>query len=110
MNKKLAINLGIIVVLLISAITIYLSNSQHHKSTELIISAAASLQDSLKEIQTDYEANHSGIKLTFNYGSSGTLQHQIEQGAPADLFLSAGSSQMNKLVNGGFIDAAQQTP
>ncbi|MBD3920613.1 molybdate ABC transporter substrate-binding protein [Paenibacillus sp. PR3] len=66
--------------------------------TELIISAAASLQDSLEEIAKLYESDHKDIDLTFNYGSSGTLQKQIEQGAPADLFFSAGAKQMDALV------------
>src|SRR5689334_18233115 len=60
------------------------------KKTELLISAAASLKDSLDVIEKQYEKAHPSINLTFNYGSSGTLQKQIEQGAPADLFYSAG--------------------
>ncbi|MCD9022134.1 molybdate ABC transporter substrate-binding protein [Cohnella silvisoli] len=66
--------------------------------TEILISAAASLKDSLDEIEKEYEKVHPDINLTFNYGSSGTLQKQIEQGAPADLFISAGKKQMDALV------------
>ncbi|AJY77677.1 molybdate ABC transporter substrate-binding protein [Paenibacillus beijingensis] len=73
------------------------------KQTELLVSAAASLKDSLDEIATVYEKAHPDIKLTFNYASSGTLQKQIEQGAPADLFFSAGKKQMDALVKQGFI-------
>jgi molybdenum ABC transporter, periplasmic molybdate-binding protein len=68
------------------------------RKTELIISAAASLKDSLDEIEKLYEQEHTDIDLTFNYGSSGTLQKQIEQGAPADMFFSAGAKQMDALV------------
>src|ERR1700721_1663818 len=57
--------------------------------TELTVSAAISLKDSLDEIGQKYEATHPGVRLTFNYGASGTLQRQIEQGAPVDLFFSA---------------------
>lgn len=64
---------------------------------ELTISAAASLQNSLTEIQKVYTQKYPGIKLTFNFGASGPLQQQIEQGAPADLFISAGKSQMDAL-------------
>ncbi len=77
--------------------------------TELIISAAVSLKDSLLAIQPAYEKSHPGIKLIFNFGSSGTLQQQIEQGAPADLFISAGVKQMKTLIDNGFIDAKDQT-
>ncbi|MFC5402594.1 molybdate ABC transporter substrate-binding protein [Cohnella soli] len=69
------------------------------KKTELLVSAAASLKDSLDAIEKQYEKTHPDIDLTFNYGSSGTLQKQIEQGAPADLFFSAGKKQMEALVD-----------
>ncbi|WP_213621474.1 molybdate ABC transporter substrate-binding protein [Paenibacillus sp. J22TS3] len=71
--------------------------------TEILISAAASLKDSLSEIEKNYEKEHPDINLTFNYGSSGTLQKQIEQGAPADLFFSAGKKQVDALVKEGLI-------
>lgn len=77
--------------------------------TELIISAAVSLKDSLLAIQPEFEKNEPGIKLVFNFGSSGTLQQQIEQGAPVDLFISAGAKQMKTLVDNGFINAKDQT-
>ncbi|SEO33748.1 molybdate transport system substrate-binding protein [Paenibacillus sp. OV219] len=68
------------------------------KKTELLVSAAASLKDSLAVIEKSYEASHPTIDLVFNLGASGTLQKQIEQGAPADLFISAGQKQMDALV------------
>ncbi|MHB8125441.1 MAG: molybdate ABC transporter substrate-binding protein [Desulfitobacteriaceae bacterium] len=64
---------------------------------ELMISAAASMTESLTEIQKDYAQKNPSIKLTLNFGGSGTLQKQIEQGAPADLFISAGKTQMDAL-------------
>ncbi|WP_322922481.1 molybdate ABC transporter substrate-binding protein [Paenibacillus campi] len=72
--------------------------SGNNQPVELTISAAASLTDSLTEIQALYAKKFPNVKLTFNFGASGTLQKQIEQGAPADLFLSAGSKQMQALV------------
>ncbi|MFC5651007.1 molybdate ABC transporter substrate-binding protein [Paenibacillus solisilvae] len=71
--------------------------------TEILVSAAASLKDSLNEIEKVFEKEHPNINLTFNYGSSGTLQKQIEQGAPSDLFFSAGKKQMDALVKQGLI-------
>jgi molybdate transport system substrate-binding protein len=71
--------------------------------TELLVSAAASLKDSLSEIEKLYEKEHPDINLLFNYGASGTLQKQIEQGAPADLFFSAGKKQVDALVKEGLI-------
>jgi molybdate transport system substrate-binding protein len=77
------------------------------KQVELTISAAASLTDALKEIQTNYESKNKHIKLNFNFGASGALQQQIEQGAPADLFLSAATKNMNTLLDKQLIDPAQ---
>ncbi|SHI20081.1 molybdate ABC transporter substrate-binding protein [Desulfosporosinus lacus] len=67
------------------------------ESTEIMVSAAASMKDSLTEIQKAYAEKTTGVKLTFVFGASGTLQQQIEQGAPVDLFISAGKTQMDAL-------------
>lgn len=75
---------------------------------QLTISAAASLTDSLQEIQTLYQQKHPNVTLTFNFAASGTLQKQIEQGAPADLFFSAGSKQMDALLSANLIDKAHE--
>ncbi|TGE38618.1 molybdate ABC transporter substrate-binding protein [Desulfosporosinus fructosivorans] len=65
--------------------------------TEIMVSAAASMKDSLTELQKEYTVKVPGVKITFVFGASGTLQQQIEQGAPADLFISAGKTQMDAL-------------
>jgi molybdate transport system substrate-binding protein len=70
---------------------------------ELNVSAAASLTDVMSLIADEYKAEHPEVTLTFNFGSSGALQTQIEEGAPADLFLSAGQKQMTALQDAGLI-------
>ena len=71
--------------------------------------AAASLQDAAGELKTIYEQQQAGVKITYNFASSGTLQKQIEEGAPADLFISAGKSQMDALAEKGLIvDASRR--
>lgn len=77
--------------------------------TELTVSAAASLTDALNEIKAAYEAGHPNVKLTFNFGGSGTLQQQIEQGAPADLFLSAADKNMQALVDKKLVEEDKTT-
>lgn len=64
---------------------------------ELTILAAASLTDVTKEIADLYKEIAPNVTLTFSYGASGALQTQIEEGAPADLFLSAATKQMEAL-------------
>lgn len=73
--------------------------AEDKQPVSLTISAAASLTDALTEIQRTYETEHGIVKLSFNFGASGTLQQQIEQGAPADLFLSAAAKNMSALVD-----------
>lgn len=71
---------------------------------ELNVSAAVSLKDSLAEIQKQYQATHPNVKINYNLGASGFLQQQIEQGAPADIFISAGVKQMDELQKKGLIN------
>lgn len=66
---------------------------------ELIVSAAVSLKDALEEIKPIYNKEKSNIKITYNFGASGSLQQQIEQGAPVDIFISAAKKQMDTLQN-----------
>jgi molybdate transport system substrate-binding protein len=65
---------------------------------DLLVSAAASLTDALKEIGAKFE-KASNTKVVFNFGASSMLARQIEEGAPADIFLSADEAQMNRLQN-----------
>jgi molybdate transport system substrate-binding protein len=50
-----------------------------------------------------YMEKNKNVTVVTNLGSSGTLQTQIEQGAPADVFISAASKQMNALQEGALI-------
>jgi molybdate transport system substrate-binding protein len=73
---------------------------------EINISAAVSVKDALNEIQKNYQAKNPHIKLLFNLGASGSLQKQIEQGAPADIFISAAPKQMDELEQKNLINKA----
>jgi len=73
--------------------------------TTLIISAAASLREALSETETAYRQSHANVNFSNNFGSSGTLAAQIDQGAPADVFLSAATKQMDELEAKGLIVA-----
>ncbi|MFH2116226.1 MAG: molybdate ABC transporter substrate-binding protein [Spirochaetota bacterium] len=63
---------------------------------EVVLSAAASLTDVLTALKPEAE-KYIGASLVFNFGASGTLRAQIEQGAPVDVFFSAAASHMNTL-------------
>jgi molybdate transport system substrate-binding protein len=65
---------------------------------ELNISAAASLTDALEEIYTEYQKESNDV-INFNFAASGTLQKQILEGAPCDLFMSASKGHMDGLAD-----------
>lgn len=72
-------------------------------NVNLTISAAASLKNAMEELTPMYEQANKGQTLTFNYGGSGDLQKQIENGAPTDVFISAAQKQMDALEQEGFL-------
>ena len=68
------------------------------RTVNLTVAAAASLKDAANELGKMYVAKHPEVKITYNFAASGVLQKQIEEGAPADLFISAGKKQMDALA------------
>ena len=72
-------------------------DSSAETSKELTVSAAASLTDAMEDIKELYRQQQPKTNITYNFASSGSLQQQIEQGAPVDVFVSAASKQMNEL-------------
>jgi len=76
---------------------------------ELIISVAASLKDVMGEIEKNYETDYKGTKLSFNFGASGSLEQQIENGAPVDIFISAALKQVDDLDKKGYLLAGSQS-
>ncbi len=72
---------------------------------QLTVSAAASLTEAFKEIGARFEASKTGVTVRFNFGASGVLIQQIEQGAPVDVFASADQETMNSGVERKLVDA-----
>jgi molybdate transport system substrate-binding protein len=72
------------------------------QETEILVSAAASLTDVLTALAPAAE-KVIGARVSLNFGGSGTLRKQIEEGAPADLFFSASSDDMDGLEAKGLI-------
>ena len=61
---------------------------------DLVVFAAASLREACTALQASFEMAHPGVHLRFNFAGSQELRTQLEQGAPADVFLSADRRQM----------------
>ncbi len=70
---------------------------QSAEPVTLLVSAAASLTDAMADIEKAYQEEHSNVSFDFNLASSGSLQQQIENGAPADVFISAAKGKMDAL-------------
>ncbi len=68
-----------------------------NESVELIVFAAASMQETLTELGEKYMADNENVKILFTFDSSGTLKTQIQEGADCDIFISAGQKQMDQL-------------
>lgn len=79
------------------------STKKEDKTIELNISAAASLKEAMVDLEAAYTSKNPEVSFVINYGSSGSLQQQIEQGAPCDLFISAGEKQMTALEEEGLL-------
>jgi molybdate transport system substrate-binding protein len=96
---------GLLFLWVATVLGIFVSGVAAQAKSEVTVSAAISLKDSLDEIGSIYEKAHPDVKISFNYGGSGTLQRQIEQGAPVDIFFSAAEKQMDDLQAKGLVDA-----
>ena len=68
---------------------------------EILVSAAASLTDAFAAVEVGFEEANPGTDVVLNLGSSSTLREQILEGAPADVFASANTSNMDQVVEGG---------
>jgi molybdate transport system substrate-binding protein len=75
----------------------------------ITVYGAASLKGALEKAKTAYEASNVGTMLTISTDSSSALETQIEQGAPADVFLSADTTNPKKLADKGLADGAAVT-
>ena len=77
-------------------------------SGSINVFAAASLTDSFKALGTTFDQQHSGVTVKFNFGGTPTLVTQIEQGAQADVFASADTTNMETLKTDGFTTGTPQ--
>lgn len=80
------------------------------QAAEISISAAASLKEVINEISANYGKKHSEATFTANYGGSGQLAKQIENGAPADIFISANKEWMEYLTKKNRVDQKNIRP
>jgi molybdate transport system substrate-binding protein len=63
--------------------------------------AAASLKEAFTKLGQQFEAAHPGTRIVFNFGPSSGLATQITAGAPADVFASASTRNMDQVAKAG---------
>jgi molybdate transport system substrate-binding protein len=63
--------------------------------------AASSLGEAFTAMGKTFESQHAGVKVTFNFAASSALAEQINQGGPADVFVSADEPNMKKVTDAG---------
>jgi len=68
--------------------------------------AAASLTEVFTELGEQLELQHPGLDVRFNFAGSSALATQLTQGAPADVFASADTEQMDVVTNNGLVSTA----
>ncbi len=81
-----------IIIVVIAIFLAIIINSSSTNEAEVNVQAAASIQNALDEIIANYDGG-----ITVNYGGSGTLVTQIQEGAPADIFISASMANFDNL-------------
>jgi len=96
------------ILILLLSIAVQVTAAQPQPVT-LLVSAAADLTFALQELGPHFE-RHTGIKVIFNFGATGQLAQQIEQGAPVDLFAAANEAYIDRLAEQGLILPGSKMP
>lgn len=90
--------------------TAWLGLNSAASAADLSISAAASLKEAVSELADNFAKDHPEVQLVKNFGGSGGLAKQIENGAPADLFIAANEEWVTYLAGKNLIGAGLQAP
>src|SRR5207302_7767578 len=77
-------------------------------SGEIIVFAASSLTDAFRDIATTFQQANPNATVTFNFGASTQLATQLGQGASADVFASADTTQMDNAKQAGAVTGQDQ--
>ncbi len=86
------------------AVTVGCADDSDSATGEITVFAAASLNKAFTDLGKRFESQHSGASVTFNFAGSSDLATQLVQGAPADVFASANTANMTKVVDAGLVD------
>lgn len=82
--------------------------STQAQAGQVRVSAAKSMSNLCNRLISNFQEQHPDVKIVPNFASSGALAKQIEQGAPADIYVSANPKWMAHLIEKGKINTATQ--
>lgn len=94
MKKSKIIGFVLLVLMLLNLLG---ACGEKENTVQLTLSIAASLTEAMEEVKKIYQDENHNVELILNFGSSGALFQQIEQGAPVDVYFSAASKYMKQL-------------
>ena len=95
---------SLIVLCLLFMFILLFGCAQEQRQNELSVFAAISLKDALTEIGATFIVENQ-VKVYYNFAASTTLQRQLENGAPGDVFISASPRQVVALETSGLLEA-----
>lgn len=72
---------------------------------EILVSAAMSLGPVFRTLGTAFTAAHPGKTVSFDFAAAGVIRARMEQGAPVDVYASAGGWEMGPLLDRGLLDS-----
>lgn len=78
-------------------------NETNSPTATITVFAAASLKEAFTELGKQFEVDNPGATVVFSFAGSSDLVAQIQQGAPADVFASADTKNMETLVADGLV-------
>ena len=98
-RSRLLAVFGVLLLALISGC----GSSEQPTGGKIIVFAAASLKKTFTEIGEQFKAENPGASVEFSFTGSSDLVTQLTQGAPADVFASADTKNMEKAVQAGLL-------
>ena len=107
--KKTYSGVGRLLIVVIAFAGLLLAGCGTKPSQELNVFVAASLREAFSDLIVAYEEKHQDVDIIGNFAGSQLLRVQIEEGATADVYISANEQHMRQLNENGFVTAPVTT-
>jgi molybdate transport system substrate-binding protein len=102
--RRIGVLAGAVSTMLVGGLVACSSNSQSPHGNQIVVFAAASLKPVFTEISEQFKTDNPGVTVDFSFAGSSDLATQLTQGATADVFASADTTQMNVVAKAGLLD------